>query len=246
MVLSANREVASRLDSRLSTSGCRPKRYDVLAGIELARAPRRLRLAWESGSLVARFKLSAAVRPTRQRADRQAARPQSLAKQSRRLDAGWRPLLGASMSDEPLGAAEIRTPAFRRSDRARGIVQPWRRPQCRRVGSGARFHAKALAGSMTRGIGACLGRPRLQVRAGVFSFSGDAVVSSGDPWHLHVSDSGRAEQRLEHPRRDSFRHRAAARSATRPPHPINISSLRLRPCSVGPNRKRPARPAAGS
>jgi hypothetical protein len=30
-----------------------PKRYDALAGIELAHAPRRLLLAWESGSLVA-------------------------------------------------------------------------------------------------------------------------------------------------------------------------------------------------
>lgn len=36
----------------------RPKRYDVLAGIELAPAQRRLLLARESGSLAARFKLS--------------------------------------------------------------------------------------------------------------------------------------------------------------------------------------------
>ncbi len=43
------------------------KRYDVLAAIELAPGPRRLVLAWESGSLVARFKLSAAARPHRQR-----------------------------------------------------------------------------------------------------------------------------------------------------------------------------------
>ena len=56
-----------------------------------------------------------------------------------------RSLLGASTSDELLGAAEIRTPAFRRSARARGIVRPWRRPRCRRVGFGACFHAIASA-----------------------------------------------------------------------------------------------------
>ena len=42
--------------------------------------------------------------------------------------------LGDSASHELLGAAEIRTPAFRRSARARGIVRPWRRPRCRRMG----------------------------------------------------------------------------------------------------------------
>ena len=41
----------------------------------------------------------------------------------RRLHAGLL-LLGASTSDELLGTAEIRTPAFRRSARARGIVRP--------------------------------------------------------------------------------------------------------------------------
>jgi hypothetical protein len=37
---------------------------------------------------------------------------------------GWRLLLGDSASDELLGTAEIRTPAFRRSARLRGTVRP--------------------------------------------------------------------------------------------------------------------------
>ncbi len=41
-----------------------------------------------------------------------------------RLGAGAPLSLGASTSNELLGAAEIRTPAFRRSARARGIVRP--------------------------------------------------------------------------------------------------------------------------
>ena len=46
----------------------------------------------------------------------------------------WRLLLGATTSDGLIGAAEIRTPAFRRSARARGIVRSWRRPRCRQGG----------------------------------------------------------------------------------------------------------------
>ena len=42
------------------SAACRPKRYDVLTGIELAPVTRRLFLAWEFASSVARFKLSAA------------------------------------------------------------------------------------------------------------------------------------------------------------------------------------------
>ena len=49
-----------------------------------------------------------------------------------RLGAGAPLSLGASTSDELLGTAEIRTPAFLRSARARGIVRSWRRPRCRR------------------------------------------------------------------------------------------------------------------
>jgi hypothetical protein len=68
------------------------------------------------------------------------------ARQRGRLAAGGRPLracrrgrigrllLGDSASDELLGTAEIRTPAFRRSARARGIARPWRRPRCRSGG----------------------------------------------------------------------------------------------------------------
>jgi hypothetical protein len=62
------------IDESPSASAGRPKRYDVLAGTELARAPRRLLLAWESGSLVARFNLSAADRPKRESQCRQCGR----------------------------------------------------------------------------------------------------------------------------------------------------------------------------
>jgi hypothetical protein len=47
----------------VQTRGSRPKRYDGLAGIELAAGSWRLLLAWESGSLVARLELNAADRP---------------------------------------------------------------------------------------------------------------------------------------------------------------------------------------
>ena len=53
-----------------------------------------------------------------------------------------------------------------------------------------------------------------------------AGTRSGTGSRPRVSDSGRAEQRPQHPRLASFRRRAAARSATRPPHAINISSLK--------------------
>ena len=49
---------------------------------------------------------------------------QSQAEQPGRLSGSRRLLLGDSARDELLGAAEIRTPAFRRSARARGIVRP--------------------------------------------------------------------------------------------------------------------------
>ena len=55
--------------------------------------------------------------------------------------ADGRLLMGASTSNEILGAAEIRTPAFRRSARARGTV---RRSGRRRVGFGACFHANGI------------------------------------------------------------------------------------------------------
>jgi hypothetical protein len=50
------------------------------------------------------------------------------------------------------------------------------------------FHAIAIAGSIARGFGACLGRRRLACARGLLS-SGYAVVSPDDAWRLHVSGS---------------------------------------------------------
>jgi hypothetical protein len=66
-----------------------------------------------------------------------------------------------------------------------------------------------------------------------------------DAW-LRLSDSGRGERRPQHPRRDSFGHRTAARLATGHRRAINMSSPRLRSRSARSNRKRPACAAAGS
>jgi hypothetical protein len=61
--------------------------------------------------------------------------------------ADGRLLVGDSASDELLGAAEIRTPAFRRSTRARELVPDVAATSAPAgVGSGACFHAKGVAG----------------------------------------------------------------------------------------------------
>ena len=137
MIALANRSAASgtrlrtlvlvrgRTDSRrrgdfcFAGSSCRP-----LAGILLAPA---------SGGLVqARGSTSEGhgpVRPKHKRAERDAPTETTTAPApTARLH------LGDSASDELLGAAEIRTPAYRRSDRTRGMCGPWRRSQCRRGG----------------------------------------------------------------------------------------------------------------
>ena len=100
-----------------------------------------------------------------------------------RLGAGAPLSLGASTSNELLGAAEIRTPAFRRSARARGIVRPWRRPRCRRVGLCVCFHAIAQA----RVVGLTVPDRRALAYAtrGVRRTASRFRVSSGaaaDPW----------------------------------------------------------------
>ena len=66
-----------------------------------------------------------------------------------------RSVLGASTSDELLGAAEIRTPAFGEALAHEGSCAPWRRSRCRRARFGASFHAIAQA----RVVGLTVPRP---------------------------------------------------------------------------------------
>jgi len=94
-------------------------------------------------------------------------------------------------------------------------------PQCRRSESAAPDPARTKA---------ILGTPVLRTLAA----------------SLLLSDSGRGEQRSEDPRRGSFGHKAAPRSATCSPRAINMLSARSAPAPASSSQERRTHPKPGT